>query len=70
LGLTAVALVLASVLTRGLTIGGIAPWLATTAVVWLVTTIGAMTFPDLPARDRPVRPGNEDAKPPMDRRRR
>jgi hypothetical protein len=47
LALTIVALILASVLTHGLTIDGIASWLATTVVVWLVTTIGAITLPEL-----------------------
>lgn len=47
LGLTIVALILASTLTRGLTIAGVAPWLASTTVVWLVTTIGAITLPEL-----------------------
>ncbi|MCV6966455.1 hypothetical protein BST27_18290 [Mycobacterium intermedium] len=50
--LTIVALVLASILTRGLVIDGTAPWLATTLVVWLVTTITAITLPELPIRDR------------------
>jgi hypothetical protein len=47
LALTLVALILASVLTHGLTIGRMASWLATTVVVWLVTTIGAITLPEL-----------------------
>lgn len=47
LALTIVALILASILTHGLTIDGMAPWLATTVVVWLVTTIGAITLPEL-----------------------
>jgi hypothetical protein len=51
LALTIVALILASVLTYGLTIDGMASWLATTAVVWLVTTIGAITLPELLIRD-------------------
>ena len=51
LALTIVALILASVLTRGLTIDGMASWLATTVVVWLVTTIGAITLPELLIRD-------------------
>jgi hypothetical protein len=51
LALTIVALNLASVLTHGLTIGGMASWLATTAVVWLITTIGAITLPELLIRD-------------------
>jgi len=47
LGMTIVALVLAATLTRGLTIVGAAPWLASTTMVWLVTTIGAITLPEL-----------------------
>jgi hypothetical protein len=47
LGVTIVALILASTLTRGLTIAGVASWLASTIVVWLVTTIGAITLPEL-----------------------
>jgi hypothetical protein len=44
-------LILASVLTHGLAIDGMASWLATTVVVWLVTTIGAITLPELLIRD-------------------
>ncbi|OBG98297.1 hypothetical protein A5697_16780 [Mycobacterium sp. E3251] len=51
LALTVVALLLASVLTHGLTVDGMASWLATTVVVWLVTTIGAITLPELLIRD-------------------
>jgi hypothetical protein len=50
LALTIVALI-ASVWTHGLTIDGMASWLATTVVVWLVTTIGAITLPELLIRD-------------------
>ena len=42
--LTLVALSLASVLTHGLTIRGAASWLAATIVVWLVTTVGAISL--------------------------
>jgi hypothetical protein len=49
--LTVVALILASVLTHGITIAGMPPWVATTVVVWLVTTIGAITLPELLIRD-------------------
>jgi hypothetical protein len=52
LALTIVALILASILTHGLTIEGMESWLATTVVVWLVTTIGAITLPELLIRDR------------------
>jgi hypothetical protein len=51
LAFTLVALSLASVLTHGLTIRGIASWVATTVVVWLVTTVGAISLPDMLARD-------------------
>lgn len=51
LALTFVALSLAAELTNGLTIRGGASWLATTVVVWLVTTIGAISLPDLFARE-------------------
>jgi len=44
--LTFVALSLASVLTHGLTIRGTASWIATAIVVWLVTTVGAISLPD------------------------
>jgi hypothetical protein len=47
LALTIAALILASVLTYGLTIEGAESWLATTVVVWLVTTIGAITLPEV-----------------------
>jgi hypothetical protein len=47
LALTLVALSVASELTRGLTIVGAASWLATTVLVWLVTTVGAISLPDL-----------------------
>ncbi len=56
LALTIVALILASVLTRGLTIDGMASWLATTVVVWLVTTIGAIPCPTCSSATRPARP--------------
>jgi hypothetical protein len=51
LALTIVALILASASTHGLAIDGMASWLATTVVVWLVTTIGAITLPELLIRD-------------------
>ena len=49
--LTIVALSLASVSTDGLTIRGGASWVATTVVVWLVTTVGAISLPELFARE-------------------
>ncbi len=51
LALTIVGLSLASLLTPGLTIRGAASWVATTVVVWLVTTVGAISLPELFARD-------------------
>jgi hypothetical protein len=51
LALTIVALIVASILTHGLIIEGTESWLATTVVVWLVTTIGAITLPELLIRD-------------------
>ena len=51
LALTLVALSLASELTHGLTISGIPSWVATTVVVWLVTTVGAISLPELFARE-------------------
>jgi hypothetical protein len=51
LALTIIALIVASIFTRGLTIEGMESWLATTVVVWLVTTIGAITLPELLIRD-------------------
>jgi hypothetical protein len=50
--LTLIALILASVLTHGLTIRGVASWCAATIVVWLVTTIGAISLPEVLVRDR------------------
>jgi hypothetical protein len=44
--LTLAALSLAAVLTEGLHIGGMTSWVAVTVVVWLVTTVGAISVPD------------------------
>lgn len=49
--LTLVALSLAAAFTHGLTIRGAASWLAATIVVWLVTTIGAISLPEAPVRE-------------------
>ena len=49
--LTVVALSLASVLTHGLTIRGTASWFAATIVVWLVTTLGAISLPEAFVRE-------------------
>ncbi len=42
---TLVALILASVLTHGLTIRGIGSWIGATVVVWLVTAVATMVLP-------------------------
>lgn len=47
LALTLVALLVASALTHGLTVRGIGAWVATTTLVWLVTTVGAISLPEL-----------------------
>jgi hypothetical protein len=39
-------------MTQGLALDGMTSWLATTIVVWLVTTIAAITVPELLIRDR------------------
>lgn len=44
---TLVALVLASVFTRGLSINGIGSWIAATVVVWLVTAAATVVLPAL-----------------------
>ena len=49
--LTLVALILASVFTHGLTIRGLASWVATTVLVWVVTTLVAILLPELFTRD-------------------
>lgn len=45
--LTVVAMELASVFTHGLSVFGMAPWLAATILVWLMTTIGAILLPEV-----------------------
>jgi hypothetical protein len=47
LAFTVFALILATAVTHGLTVRGMASWVATTLVVWLVTTIGAISLPEL-----------------------
>ena len=47
LALTVFALILATAVPHGLTVRGMASWVATTLVVWLVTTIGAVSLPEL-----------------------
>ncbi|MCW2664591.1 MAG: hypothetical protein JWP83_5743 [Mycobacterium sp.] len=49
--LTLVALSLAAAFTHGLTIRGVASWLAATIIVWLVTTVGAISLPGVLVRD-------------------
>lgn len=44
---TLVALILASVLTEGLTIRGIGSWVAATVLVWLVTALATVLLPVL-----------------------
>lgn len=44
---TLVALILASVLTHGLSIRGIGSWIAATVVVWLVTAVATVVLPAL-----------------------
>jgi hypothetical protein len=53
LALTIVALGLASEFTHGLTIRGGASWIAATIVVWLVTTVGAISLPEALVRGAP-----------------
>lgn len=48
--LTVLAMSLAAVFTHGLSISGMASWVATTMVVWLVTTIGAILLPEVYVR--------------------
>ncbi|MCV7444589.1 hypothetical protein H7K33_20345 [Mycobacterium paraense] len=52
--LTLVALALAVVFTHGLTIHGVASWAAAIVLVWLITTIGAISLPEVLARDPAV----------------
>jgi hypothetical protein len=46
LALTVFALILATTETQGFAIRGMASWVATTLVVWLVTTIVAISLPE------------------------
>ena len=48
--LTIFALSFATAYTHGFTIRGTASWVATTLVVWLVTTIGAVSLPEVLGR--------------------
>lgn len=49
--LTLVALSLASAFTHGMSIHGVASWIAATIVVWLVTTVGAIALPESLVRE-------------------
>ncbi|MGV0814499.1 phage holin family protein [Mycolicibacterium boenickei] len=44
---TLAALILASVLTHGLSIRGVGSWIAATVVVWLVTAVATVVLPAL-----------------------
>lgn len=44
---TLVALVLASVLTHGLSIRGVGSWIAATVVVWVITAVATVVLPAL-----------------------
>jgi Mycobacterial 4 TMS phage holin, superfamily IV len=50
LALTFLALALASVFTHGLIIQGAASWIGAALLVWLVTTLAAVSVPELFAR--------------------
>lgn len=52
LALTVLALAVGAAVTHGLSMDGFAAWLATTLVVWLITTIGAICLPDTLPRER------------------
>ncbi len=52
---TLVALILASVLTHGLSIRGLGSWIAATVVVWLVTAIATLVLPVLFLREKAAR---------------
>jgi len=49
---TLAALILASVLTHGLSIRGVGSWVAATVVVWLVTALATLLLPLLILRDK------------------
>ena len=46
------ALLLASLLSNGLSIRGIGSWIAATAVVWLVTAVATVLLPVLILREK------------------
>ncbi|WP_370333656.1 phage holin family protein [Mycolicibacterium hippocampi] len=49
---TFVALLLASLLSNGLSIRGVGSWIAATVVVWLVTAVATVVLPMLVLRDK------------------
>ncbi len=49
---TLVALILASVLTHGVSIRGLGSWVAATVVVWLVTAVATLVLPLLVIREK------------------
>ncbi|WP_156685724.1 hypothetical protein [Mycobacterium sp. Marseille-P9652] len=51
LALTLAALIVSSGITHGINIAGVESWIATTVLVWLITTIGAISLPDVLDRD-------------------
>ena len=52
---TLAALILASVLTHGLSIRGIGSWVAATVVVWLVTALATLGLPMLLLKNKAAR---------------
>lgn len=52
---TLAALILASVLTHGLSIRGIGSWVAATVVVWLVTAVATLLLPMLLLKTKATR---------------
>ncbi|MDX1891229.1 phage holin family protein [Mycolicibacterium sp. 050158] len=52
---TLAALILASVLTHGLSIRGIGSWVAATVVVWLVTAVATLLLPMLLLKTKTTR---------------
>jgi ABC-type sugar transport system permease subunit len=53
---TFVALVLASLLSNGLSIRGIGSWVAATVLVWLVTAVATVVLPVLILREKKKTP--------------
>lgn len=57
---TLAALILASVLTRGLSIVGLRSWVLATVVVWAVTAAATVVLPMLVLRDKVANPSDPD----------